>query len=826
MGPRENARYNEIENQIALLKAGGGGTSSGTTSTFVFQPGGVAAGNVYTDWATLVAAAALVAGPRWIEFDTSFAACVIPIGAWDFGSGNDVTFVGSRDGTTPISIDSGATFSSPITRWVRINATFAGNGGSPMVLFSGDHQIDLYENSSWTVSGNAPLLIVADPAIARVNLFGGSAILAGTADVIDADGGVNGRCFITQFDESTIAPNTLGEVGGGKMSVFIESAAATLNPLQAGVAGGVVTWTTNLDELPLRPIDGVVDDWPRLMTGFAPQAATHGVALRLMPGLAGEAWQCKSSILMPNKGFRLRGTPKTTVVQALGASGVADSAFYGNMTAPTVATTLAVQNAVGDSTLTLVAPIPIGKPFLLRRNGGQRSTQYIAENVVGNVVTLDRPTRDVYPIGAAVQSFDEAPTIDIDGEGMLITGAGSMHVAIVGAWQSRVRNLVMDDSGGALGVANAISFLYDTASVRSEFRNIESTCVSGSGNAGRFASTEDCWMYNCTGANMSAGLLATDAVGGGFVDCEAYGNSDGCQLGSDGSTEGSQEFQLRGCSFWGNVNGIRPDAIGNHDIDITDCTSVGNSGSGIFTDTGASGTRFRVKGGSYTGNTAGFGIWIKAGNSDWTIDGVDIGGNLVGIECDDDGTLTIANVQNTSLCEFLLVLAGKSTVTGCNFKLGAGGDSAIFAFTGATVDVTGGVIDVGAAPTNGVFRVTDANTRVTVRGLRFTGAAVGASTCFNTSDATQEIRRSQDVDVGAFATPFAGAGLKNWGTFNLNGAAPVDTACACKAGDVPAIVRTVDGGAPGINPLIVTTANQIAAVGAAGDTSTYGFIFP
>jgi len=72
--------------------SGGGGTSQ----DFVYQPGGTSGGNVYTDWATLMTAAAGVGGPKQIFFDDTYAACIIPVGSWDMA---DVTWRG-RNGYT------------------------------------------------------------------------------------------------------------------------------------------------------------------------------------------------------------------------------------------------------------------------------------------------------------------------------------------------------------------------------------------------------------------------------------------------------------------------------------------------------------------------------------------------------------------------------------------------------------------------------------------------------------------------------------------------------------------------------------------------------
>jgi hypothetical protein len=60
--------------------------------TFVFRPGGVASGNVYTSWTTMMTAVAAIAGPKWIQVDSSLAAANVPAGTWAVDS---VTFLGS-----------------------------------------------------------------------------------------------------------------------------------------------------------------------------------------------------------------------------------------------------------------------------------------------------------------------------------------------------------------------------------------------------------------------------------------------------------------------------------------------------------------------------------------------------------------------------------------------------------------------------------------------------------------------------------------------------------------------------------------------------------
>jgi hypothetical protein len=66
---------------------------AGTQYVFVYQPGGVAVDNVYTDWSLLYAALSLIEGERLVEFDSTFTSpCVIPAGAYTL---KDVIFTGT-----------------------------------------------------------------------------------------------------------------------------------------------------------------------------------------------------------------------------------------------------------------------------------------------------------------------------------------------------------------------------------------------------------------------------------------------------------------------------------------------------------------------------------------------------------------------------------------------------------------------------------------------------------------------------------------------------------------------------------------------------------
>jgi hypothetical protein len=95
---------------VSVTDAGGGvATVLIPGNNLVFRPGGVQGGNVYTVWADLMAAKALIQGKKAIQFDDSISSpCVIPAGVWDM---TDTEWVGARppnDSQARVNISDGA----------------------------------------------------------------------------------------------------------------------------------------------------------------------------------------------------------------------------------------------------------------------------------------------------------------------------------------------------------------------------------------------------------------------------------------------------------------------------------------------------------------------------------------------------------------------------------------------------------------------------------------------------------------------------------------------------------------------------------------------
>lgn len=235
--------YNRQYGFATTYMSPGTGTGS-VASTFVFRPGGTAGANVYTSFSALVTAAAAVAGPRQIEFDSSLAAITIPAGAWDFGAYGDVTFVGAQVAGTAIAIADGATFVNPITRWVRVQATFAGTTVPCMAITIGTYRIDLYEGSQWTVSGSQPLLHVSfsigGAANVALYLNHNSALVTGDAQIggghYDVVNVTRATLSINVHDEAAVQLDTVSETSA-TFVVTLDSSAAQVSQAQYNMPG-------------------------------------------------------------------------------------------------------------------------------------------------------------------------------------------------------------------------------------------------------------------------------------------------------------------------------------------------------------------------------------------------------------------------------------------------------------------------------------------------------------------------------------------------------------------------------------------------------------
>lgn len=243
--------------------SGGGGGSGAPATCFVYRPGGSTFANVYASWSALVAALALVQGPKCIWFDASLSAITIPSGA-----PYDMTNV-TWEGNAAVSVAQGASFTGLRSFDGRLTITYAGPAGSPPVndLINGD--VVSIRGGASIVSGSATVAFFQVPgAGATVTFIIANASLGGsTNEVIHV--AAASTVVLNLFDGATILPDAVSSVAGGTVTVSILGNSARITGDQTGVLG-----TEALTVTATPRFNG------RLATG-SPVAASFGDALEL-----------------------------------------------------------------------------------------------------------------------------------------------------------------------------------------------------------------------------------------------------------------------------------------------------------------------------------------------------------------------------------------------------------------------------------------------------------------------------------------------------------------------------------------------------------------
>jgi hypothetical protein len=203
---------------------------------FVFQPGGTPKGNVYIDWATMMASVGLVAGPKWIQIDGTFAQTTVPAGTWNV---DDVTLTihgiadgydfGGNTGTLYFVDGAHLAFQNLVIEqlWcVLLGSTPVATAAQGAVL-----TLDLGASIFAGVAAPAPFLEIATNALPGVGIFmrGGSSVGGGVAStpIFQVDTGVS-NAFLYLSDSSYVAPSALS--GAGTLVVYLSPDAAVYPP--------------------------------------------------------------------------------------------------------------------------------------------------------------------------------------------------------------------------------------------------------------------------------------------------------------------------------------------------------------------------------------------------------------------------------------------------------------------------------------------------------------------------------------------------------------------------------------------------------------------
>lgn len=240
--------------------SGSSGAIAAPRQCLVFQPGGVAGGNVYNDWDALVAALGNIAGPSCIFFDDELVSpIVIPAGGpYDM---KDCTWTAKNRTSDdfasqiPVNIADGATFTDLLS--------FDGNllvtslGASPMALSPGD-LVEIV-NGATVQSNNAAAFFDG------TGIGGGQAAIFKLDDVGTLGDGTNpvfafptagSFCVLTLGNQAFVDADAIDVAAGATLQVVWRATSAVIAGTQTAFLGSLVRLNLAINRHRVRITDG------------------------------------------------------------------------------------------------------------------------------------------------------------------------------------------------------------------------------------------------------------------------------------------------------------------------------------------------------------------------------------------------------------------------------------------------------------------------------------------------------------------------------------------------------------------------------------------
>jgi hypothetical protein len=245
----------------------GGGSISEPRTCFVYQPGGVASQNVYTDWAAMFAAIGNVAGCKTVFIDDTFDPTpTVPAGVWNV---DDVLFTApprlaiAGPPGVPLSFADGAFLIAPLTTTWSFDRVGIVNGSttSPIVMQGlVVNRVVLTRQAGIATTTAAPMIEVDGSvglSFGVIDMDFNSAI-ASVASGFSADPvGVNGNggaalALILVKGGSTIEADALASDAAGGIDIQWGSAIPNnVQPDQSSLLG-------SLDQIPQEPANDLL----------------------------------------------------------------------------------------------------------------------------------------------------------------------------------------------------------------------------------------------------------------------------------------------------------------------------------------------------------------------------------------------------------------------------------------------------------------------------------------------------------------------------------------------------------------------------------------
>lgn len=245
----EAARLEQQMTQRQMgTEGGGGGGGDSEFATFVYRPGGVPGGNVFTSWPALVAEVGLVAGPKIVEIDDSIIApapAIIPAGTYNMNGsilrgrpGSQQTVLRGGDGTAGSAVR--------LTQLFRIEQNLQLQNHHPtqaLVALNDSQYFDVADGASLASLDAAPVVQFTGPGAAVVRLQEAMVQNLGLGPAVGLAGGVGASLFLEVYDGTVIDTETIESDVGSILTVWLRDFGANVSRVHALLLGTVTYGT-------------------------------------------------------------------------------------------------------------------------------------------------------------------------------------------------------------------------------------------------------------------------------------------------------------------------------------------------------------------------------------------------------------------------------------------------------------------------------------------------------------------------------------------------------------------------------------------------------
>lgn len=379
-------------------------------TALVFQPGGTAAGNVFTSWSALMTAAATVQGPITVFFDGRHNAnvCTVPAGAWAFAT-NDVTFEGSwltpqtvvkfatgatlsgvaRIGNVALENDSTAavmTYADGLTHNVRIDGSVYSTTTAPFFSVSAASSLNLYlfegslgdgthpAASTASVGSGVTVVEVFDADVEAGSVTGTGSNAVTISDVTSFNGTtipptLSSHAALLGYDDTLVPPTTAATTAQAAIDWLKGHAATTTYVTGSGV------WHSSSGTLSTSAYKGTAGQalftgagatdtsWASFSGDFTCSATTPGACTLANSGVTAGSCGSASSVCVETLDAKGRATAATSTAISLTNSNLQAGAYpniTGTGTLTSGATGAGFTLGFGSSTISGVCTVPNG----------------------------------------------------------------------------------------------------------------------------------------------------------------------------------------------------------------------------------------------------------------------------------------------------------------------------------------------------------------------------------------------------------------------------------------------------------------------------------